>query len=101
MSQKRKQERKIRFTEKFLLRKAQKLENKMRSCSDDERYDFLDRAHNKISHLWNAARERRLNLDARNGDYDDWSPMDDGRNYYRYEACMSVGDYEGANNCWS
>ena len=101
MSQKRKQERKIRFTENFLLRKAQKLEKKMRSCSNDERYDFLDRAHNKISHLWNAARERRLNLDSRNGDYDDWSPMDDGRNYYRYEACMSVGDYEGANNCWS
>ena len=31
---------------------------------------------------------------------DDWSPIDDSRNYYQYEACMSVGDYEGANDCF-
>ncbi len=101
MSQKRKHERKIRFTEGFLFRRVEKLSEKMRSCSDDDRFDFWKRTQNEIKHLWYEARERRLNLYDRNGGDNYWGPMDDGRNYYRYEACMSVGDYEGANNCWN
>ena len=105
MSQKRKHGRKIRFTVDHLNRKAQRLTKKLDSTAfESDKWNELDFLYTAISNEWSVAKDRWVRwLDKHDPPsyWDRWSPMDDGRTYAHYEACMSVGDYEGANNCWS
>ena len=101
MSQKRKHERKIRFASQHLMRKADKVAAKLDAATNESSVEFYNTLYTDLSNDWIRANARYRNWAYKNGDNDDdWSPIDDSRNYYQYEACMSVGDYEGANDCF-
>lgn len=104
MSQKRKHERKIRFTKEHLKRKAARIGNKLDSTEfESSKWKELDFLYTVISAEYAVAKDRYsrwLDKHDPDTDRDNWCPMDDGRTYAHYEACMSVGDYEGANRCW-
>jgi hypothetical protein len=101
MSQKRKHARNIRFASQHLMRKANRAAARLDKATNKDLVEFYDLLYTDLSNAWMNANKRYTEWEARNGYLDDdWSPMDDSRNYYRYEACMSVGDYEGANDCF-
>jgi hypothetical protein len=100
MSQKKKHERKIRFASQHLMRKAERVAARLDKATDENVVEFYNTLYTDLSNAWLKANTRYRNWAYQNGDKDDdWSPLDDSRNYYQYEACMSVGDYEGANDC--
>jgi len=81
------------------MRKAERVAARLDSATDENIVEFYNVLYTDLSNAWLKANTRYRYWVAKNADGDDdWSPMDDGRNYYRYEACMSVGDYEGAND---
>ena len=83
------------------MRKAERVAARLDRATDENIVEFYNVLYTDLSNAWLKANTRYRYWAAKNGDGDDdWSPMDDGRNYYRYEACMSVGDYEGANDCF-
>jgi len=99
VSQKKKHERKIRFASQHLMRKANRAAARLDRATSNTLAEFYDSLYTDLSNAWMNANKRFTEWEARNGYLDDdWSPIDDGRNYSMYEACMSVGDYDGANS---
>lgn len=121
-SQKRKHERRREFAVKILKRQLVRAERRFHRVSGDHDWEGVLKLTDIDDYLpggWlceegATIREYQLaetcgriyerledaKVDLYGPEDNDWCPMDDSRTYMRYEACMSVGDYEGANSCW-